>query len=207
MNPSSRFIGAAGAAQIAERVRNRNRRSRMRAPIVVDILVHSPLWNAHRTSKAMLRRAIGEAACAVSDIESEVAVVLTDDSAMRTLNRNWRSKDVATNVLSFPASDNHPVRPAATGRRGNDRRARKAGGAASFLGDIVIAYETLQREARAEHKRFTHHLAHLVVHGYLHLVGYDHQAAAHAHEMEELESAILARLDVPNPYIEHGVQR
>ena len=69
-----------------------------------------------------------------------------------------------------------------------------------LLGDIVIAYETTQREARAECKPFAHHLAHLAVHAYLHLVGYDHKADPEAEAMEEMETVILARLDVPDPY-------
>jgi len=70
-----------------------------------------------------------------------------------------------------------------------------------LLGDIVIAYETLAREARAERKRFDHHLAHLAVHGFLHLCGYDHESDRQAATMERLETAILARLGVPDPYI------
>ena len=81
--------------------------------------------------------------------------MLTDDSAIRLLNRDWRGIDAATNVLSFPAN--------------------RAGGAPPFIGDIVLAYETIAREARAEHKPFAHHTAHLAVHGFLHLLGYDHE--------------------------------
>lgn len=158
------------------------RRVRRRRP-TVDIVIESPLWRAQRNAKALLRRAIGAAASTVSTTEGEVAVVLTDDSAIRSLNRDWRCKDVATNVLSFPAT-----------------RARDADGAPRLLGDIVIAYETTEREARAERKLFAHHLAHLAVHGFLHLAGYDHAADDEADAMERLETAILARLDVPNPY-------
>jgi probable rRNA maturation factor len=157
---------------------------RRRAPPTVDILVASPLWTPHRSVKALLRRAIGEAASMVSTTEGELAIVLTDDSAMRTLNRDWRSKDAATNVLSFPAKEPR-------GARGTPR----------LLGDIVIAYETTEREARAKHKRFAHHLAHLAVHGFLHLAGYNHAADDEADAMERLETAILARLELPNPYI------
>ena len=123
----------------------------------------------------------------VSASEGEVAVVLTDDCAIRALNRDWRSKDAATNVLSFPARESRAVR-----------------GAPCLLGDIVIAFETTEREARAEHKPFVHHLAHLAVHGFLHLAGYDHEADDEADAMERLETAILARLDMPDPYIARG---
>jgi probable rRNA maturation factor len=155
-----------------------------RASPVIDIVIESPLWQRERKAKSLLRRAITAAASAVSPIDGELAVVLTDDTAIRVLNRHWRCKDTATNVLSFPA--------------GQMRRTR---GAPRLLGDIVIAYETTEREARAGDKPFTHHLAHLAVHGFLHLAGYDHAADDEADAMEKLEVAILAELDVPNPYI------
>ena len=159
-------------------------RSPLRRPaLAVDIVVESPLWKAQRGADAMLRRALA-AAAALAPSEGELAVVLTDDSAIRALNRDWRGKDAATNVLSFPAKEARP-----------DRRAPR------LLGDIVIAYETVAREAAAEGKPFIHHLAHLAVHGFLHLVGYDHEANEDADAMEGLEIAILARLDVPNPYL------
>jgi probable rRNA maturation factor len=159
-------------------------RSPLRRPaLAVDIVVESPLWKAQRGADAMLRRALAAAAALVPS-DGELAVVLTDDAAIRALNRDWRGKDAATNVLSFPAKEARP-----------DRRAPR------LLGDIVIAYETVAREAAAEGKPFIHHLAHLAVHGFLHLVGYDHEANEDADAMEGLEIAILARLDVPDPYL------
>jgi probable rRNA maturation factor len=159
----------------------------------VDITVASALWQAEPKAKAILRRAIAEAAFAVAAIEDEVAVVLTDDADIRKLNRVWRRKNCATNVLSFPA------RPAALGSR-LGKTLGPAPRMPGLLGDIVIAYETTEREARAERKPFGHHLAHLAVHGFLHLVGYDHETRHEAETMEALETAILARLDVPDPY-------
>jgi probable rRNA maturation factor len=159
-------------------------RSPLRRPaLAVDIVVESPLWKAQRGADAMLRRALAAAGALVPS-DGELAVVLTDDAAIRALNRDWRGKDAATNVLSFPAKEARP-----------DRRAPR------LLGDIVIAYETVAREAAAEGKPFMHHLAHLAVHGFLHLVGYDHEANEDADAMEGLEIAILARLDVPDPYL------
>jgi probable rRNA maturation factor len=159
-------------------------RSPLRRPaLAVDIVVESPLWKAQRGADAMLRRALAAAAALVPS-DGELAVVLTDDAAIRALNRDWRGKDAATNVLSFPAKEARP-----------DRRAPR------LLGDVVIAYETVAREAAAEGKPFMHHLAHLAVHGFLHLVGYDHEANDDADSMEGLEIAILARLDVPDPYL------
>jgi probable rRNA maturation factor len=149
----------------------------------IEIVIESPLWKRARDTRALLRRAITTAAATISTTDGELAILLTDDSAIRALNRDWRCKDTATNVLSFPA-----------------RETGQARGTPRLLGDIVIAYETTEREARAEHKPFAHHLAHLAVHGFLHLAGYDHAAEDEADAMERLEAAILARLDVPDPY-------
>jgi probable rRNA maturation factor len=167
------------------------RRQRPQAAPALDIIVDSPLWKAQRGVKAVLQRAICEAASMATTSGGELAIVLTDDSAIRTLNRGWRGKDQPTNVLSFPARDNPSASRLAGERRGRVR----------LLGDIVIAYETMAREALAAHKPFLHHLAHLAVHGFLHLVGHDHATDAEADAMEALEIAVLARLDVPNPYV------
>ena len=153
----------------------------------IHIVVASRLWTEQRSVKALLRRAIREAASATSTLMGEIAIVLTDDSAIRALNRHWRGKDAATNVLSFPAGEPRSTR-----------------GIPRLLGDIVIAYETTEREARAEHKPFMNHLIHLAVHGFLHLAGHDHAADDQAAAMERLEAAILARLGVPDPYLARG---
>jgi probable rRNA maturation factor len=108
------------------------------------------------------------------------------DAGIRTLNNNWRGLDKPTNVLSFPA-----LPP--TGPVGPDDPPR-------MLGDIAIAYETTRREADDEQKPFEHHLSHLAVHGYLHLLGYDHENDADAETMESLETEILAQLGIPDPY-------
>jgi probable rRNA maturation factor len=162
----------------------------------VDIMIASELWKAEPKAKTILRRAIAEAACVLRKVEGEVAVVLTDDADIRRLNRVWRGKDVATNVLSFPS----PSRGLASRPRPAFKPTARKSGAPRMLGDIVIAYETAEREARAERKPLRHHLAHLAVHGFLHLVGYDHKTRRDAEAMEALESAILSRLDVPDPY-------
>jgi probable rRNA maturation factor len=154
---------------------------RTRPAPAIDILIESPRWRAAPDAAAALRRAIGAAADSV-DIPAgaALAIVLTDDAAMRALNGRWRGRAEPTNVLSFPAAD----------------RAARDGA----LGDIAIAYETTAREAEAEGKRFTDHLAHLAVHGLLHLLGYDHQSADEADGMERLERMILARLGIADPY-------
>jgi probable rRNA maturation factor len=142
------------------------------------------LWRRQSRASVIVRNAIAAAAKAVSTPHAELAILLTDDSAIRALNRKWRKLDAPTDVLSFPAE-------VARARRDLPRH----------LGDIVIAYETTAREAAAQRKPFRHHLAHLAVHGYLHLLDYDHATDREAKKMERLEVAILARLDVPNPYV------
>lgn len=154
--------------------------------IPVDIAIESALWAVEPSAEETVRRAIAAAAETVRALpaaDGEVSVVLTDDAALRTLNRQWRRLDQPTNVLAFPAK---------TLRSGN--------GMPSLLGDIAIAYETTAREASAQDKTLPQHLAHLAVHGFLHLTGYDHDSDAAADEMERLEARILARLGVPDPY-------
>jgi probable rRNA maturation factor len=149
----------------------------------IDIVVESPFWRNEPNAAAVIRRAIGAAAEMADEISqpSELAVMLCDDAAMRELNTRWRGRAEPTNVLSFPAA-----------------------GRTEALGDIAIAYETTAREAEAEGKPFADHLAHLAVHGFLHLLGYDHQSEAEAVAMERLEAAILARLGVADPYAKDG---
>lgn len=154
------------------------------AALSVDILIESPLWTVEPGSEAVLQRAVAAAAGEASSAGSEVAIVLTDDSGIQGLNRKWRGRDEPTNVLSFPA---HPA--SAAGRH---------------LGDIVLAFETLAREAKAQDKPFAHHLAHLAVHGYLHLVGYDHGTDREAEAMERFETRILKGLGIPDPYAPRG---
>ncbi|HEY0223055.1 MAG TPA: rRNA maturation RNase YbeY [Pseudolabrys sp.] len=154
----------------------------------VDIQVASPLWRAQPHAEQTVRAAIAAAAAALSTMDGEVSVVLTDDAAIRSLNRDWRNIDKPTNVLSFPA-------------------AKIAGGGIAMLGDIVIAYETLERECIDESRDFPHHLAHLTVHGFLHLAGYDHQNDAEADDMEALERRIMASLQMPDPYLARDIDR
>jgi probable rRNA maturation factor len=157
---------------------------------MTEVLVVADCWQAEPGAEAVIHRAI-EAAAEVADAdadagEAELAIMLTDDRGIRTLNRNWRGIDKATNVLSFPA-----LQP--TGPAGPDDAPR-------MLGDIAIAYETTRKEADEERKPFDHHLSHLAVHGFLHLIGYDHENDADAEAMESLERDILAQLGIPDPY-------
>ena len=155
---------------------------------ITEVLVVAECWHDAPEAEAVIQRAIVAAAESVdADVgEAELAVMLTDNSGIRTLNGNWRGIDKATNVLSFPA-----LQP--TG-------ARKPGNSPRMLGDIAIAYQTMRREADEEQKPFNHHLSHLAVHGFLHLIGYDHENDADAETMEALEIEILAQLGIPDPY-------
>jgi probable rRNA maturation factor len=156
-------------------------------PASVDVLVESPLWENLPEIEPLVRRVVA-AALPAEQCNCALAVVLTDDRAMRALNARFRGRDAPTNVLSFPA----PPAPRLA--------ASKQSGEPSLLGDIVIAFETAKAEADAEGKELVHHTAHLLVHGVLHLLGYDHQSEAEADAMEARERAILMRLDMPDPY-------
>jgi probable rRNA maturation factor len=184
------IFAAKGAPEI---VPEHNRNSATMAPSalpVTEVLVVAEAWQNEPDAEALVYRAIAAAAEMVDAQtgEAELAVMLTDDSGIRTLNKNWRGIDKATNVLSFPA-----LQP--SGERGTDEAPR-------MLGDIAIAYETTRREADDEQKPFDHHLSHLAVHGFLHLIGYDHEKDQDAEAMESLEREILAQLGIPDPYAE-----
>lgn len=154
--------------------------------ITVDLLVAAGDWPEGEAALTALVETAVAAAAARADAEildgSELSVVLTDDAGIRVLNARHRGIDKPTNVLSFPQDD------------------PDADAYGPLLGDVVIARETVDREAVDGGLPFRHHLAHMVVHGFLHLVGYDHMDDDEAEEMERLETAILAALDIPDPY-------
>jgi probable rRNA maturation factor len=151
----------------------------------IDIMIEAPLWEAVPDLEHVIRRALRTADSVVDKRPRarEVAVLLCDDAAMAELNARWRGENHATNVLSFPAA------PATA-----DAAVRAP------LGDIAVAYETASREAAEQNKQFADHVAHLVVHGFLHLFGYDHLEDAEAERMERLERNILARIGIADPY-------
>lgn len=155
----------------------------------VEVLVQSPEWPRRLRTAAVLARRAVRAALAVEPPAGavELNVVLADNRAVRRLNRDWRGQDKPTNVLSFPAQD---------GAGGP----RLPAGVRAPLGDVVVACGVAAAEAAAQGKRLSAHLAHLVVHGVLHLLGHDHQADAEAERMEALEARILRRLGIANPY-------
>jgi probable rRNA maturation factor len=179
---------ARGAPEaISERERNSKAMALSALP-VTEVLIVADGWQSEPDAEAVIQRAVAIAAQMVeTDVgDAELAVMLTDDAGIRTLNGNWRGIDKPTNVLSFPA-----LQP--TGTRGGDDAPR-------MLGDIAIAFETTRREADHEQRPFDHHLSHLAVHGFLHLIGYDHEKDDDAEAMEALETEILAQLGIPDPY-------
>src|SRR3979490_1274398 len=182
-NPAAESVLGA----ISGRKRSSGAMARCRLPVTEWLFVADG-WQPDPAAEAVIHRAIGAAAETVNAGlgEAELAVMLTDDAGIRTLNSHWRGVDKPTNVLSFPA-----LQP--TGPGGPDDAPR-------MLGDIAIAYETTRKEADDEQKPFDHHLSHLAVHGFLHLIGYDHEKDDDAEAMETLEQEILTHLGIPDPY-------
>ncbi len=152
-----------------------------------DILIEDDRWLDALADSAALALACRRAALAFEPrLAAGATLLLADDATLKDLNLRFRGKDMPTNVLSFPAFP--ALQPV------------QAGGDAGFVGDIAIAYETCEREADALSVGFRDHLAHLIVHGLLHLVGYDHEKDDDADQMEQLETRILAAIGVADPY-------
>jgi len=160
--------------------------------IAIDFSVESALWDSIANVEEIVTTAVTTAVAAAGlrhAPNAELSVVLTDDAGIRSINAAWRQMDKPTNVLSFPQAP--PGRVAK----------------APMLGDIILAYETLDREAIEAGRPLPQHLTHLTVHGLLHLFGYDHETDAEAEAMEAMEIAILARLGIESPYAEAPLQR
>jgi probable rRNA maturation factor len=139
-----------------------------------NLLIEDPRWRTHRGLQARLKNA-AETARKAAKLKGGFTILLAGDKKLRALNRDFREQDKPTNVLSFPGTDD-------------------------YGGDIAIAYGVTSREARAAGKNFADHAVHLVVHGVLHLAGYDHETPKDAKLMEPLEVKILKRLGIADPY-------
>lgn len=159
----------------------------------IDIMVDSDAWSAVEDLPSVVRRSI-EAAVETGGFDwpkgAELSVLFCDDAAIRVLNRTWRGIDKPTNVLSFPAGE-----PAQDGAGLPHQPSGPR-----LLGDIAVAFETTRREAEHDGKPLADHLSHLLVHGFLHLLDHDHENEADASLMETLETSILARLGIADPY-------
>lgn len=154
----------------------------------IDVVHDGGDWSTVADAENLVRRAAREAASALHLGRSEVCVALSEDAQVAELNGAYRGKPAPTNVLSFPAGPSIPIDD-------NDPQ---------FLGDVVLALETLQREAAELGLSIEHHMQHLVVHGLLHLLGYDHTTEEEAQVMESLEVGILERLGIADPYAAAG---
>ena len=153
----------------------------------LDILVEAGDWPPESELRALAEEALGAALAALGGLvpplslatgeePAELSILFTDDAAIQRLNAQYRGKDKPTNVLSFPQASG------------------------PLLGDIVLAWETVSREAALAEKLLRAHMAHLIVHGFLHLIGFDHEAEEDAEEMEALERAALRRMGIADPY-------
>ena len=150
---------------------------------IVEIAIEADDWARYPSVEALARATVDACVAeADADIEEgdELSLLLCDDARIHELNRDFRGIDKPTNVLSFPASP-------APGQ--------------TTLGDIAIAFETVAREAAEEGKTFLDHYAHMVAHGFLHILGYDHEDDREAEIMEARERAILKRLGIADPYL------
>jgi len=163
--------------------------------VAIEVIAESPEWiTAVPRREGLCARAAAAAFGAVQPNTkgAEASVILTDDARVRLLNNAYRGCDEPTDVLSFPILGEGGIAVSSTQNQ------------PVLLGDIVIAFETAATDAAAWNKTLSDHLSHLVVHGMLHLCGYDHLAEAEANEMERLETRILAGLGVSDPYAEGG---
>ena len=153
----------------------------------IDICIRDENWRQIPGPERFIRKIITAAQGLCETPEAfEMSIVLDSDLAVQALNRDFRGKDAPTNVLSFPGYDGAALLP----------------GQPAPLGDIILAHETLTREAGAQGKSLEQHLAHLLIHGFLHLLGYTHENDSEARIMEAKERAIMQQLGFPDPYIE-----
>ncbi len=150
-------------------------------PLSVDVRIADARWDSLGDLPALAARVLGHAAGHMTT-GGELSLLLTTDAEMHALNKQWRGLDKPTDVLSFPSED--PEIP----------------GQLQYLGDIAIGYETSRQDAEAMGRPIEGHLSHLMIHGFLHLLGYDHIEPDDAKVMEPLEAQILAGLGWPDPY-------
>lgn len=158
----------------------------------IEISVQDPEWekmgDIHDIIKLVAKTALNSAILPkeVIDRDMEISIVLANDDLVQVLNREYRQKDKPTNVLTFATLDEEEIPTAGI----------------LNLGDVILSYQTIEREAQEQGKFPMDHIKHLTVHGVLHLLGYDHQEDDEANDMETLEIRILEQLGVQNPYTE-----
>ena len=140
----------------------------------ITLVVEDQNWRSHRGIQTRVKQ-VADAARKAVKLKGDFTILLADDKKLRALNRDFRDKDKPTNVLSFPGGD-------------------------AYAGDIAIAYGVTRKEAKESDKGFADHVTHLVINGVLHLAGYDHERSKDAKVMEPLETRILAKLGIADPY-------
>jgi probable rRNA maturation factor len=153
-----------------------------------DILVEDPRWTATLDLQLLVDRVIDAALSAIDAANgepAEISLLFADDARISLLKGAWLGKNAPTNVLSFPAAEGG--RSSAADQR--------------FLGDMILSFDTIRRESEAEGKPFEAHLAHMIAHGFLHLMGYDHIDDEEANVMEAMESRVLLTLGMPDPWL------
>lgn len=148
-------------------------------PYLIDIIVADSSWDSKKIESLVHDVAVKTLGFLDVPADKDICIKLSSDAEIKELNKIYRNKNTSTNVLSFPALalSHQPT-----------------------LGDIILAFETVEKEAIAQHKKFDHHLAHLIVHGVLHLLGYDHEKESDALKMEALESQLLEFFTIKDPY-------
>lgn len=167
--------------------------------INIDIIAKSKKWQEYENYERKIEEICQELVLltklkSLDKTELEISISLVSNAQIKKINAEFRDKDKPTNVLSFPALDEELIREIGLKKLiKNDPYL--------FLGDIIIAYETVHKESLAQKKNFTNHLTHLILHSILHLIGYDHEDDEMAEEMEKLEIKILKKLNIKNPYL------
>jgi probable rRNA maturation factor len=169
--------------------------------IHIDIVTKSKKWSAEKNIDNFIEKTCQTLIPLTDlkkilkkDFELELSISLVSDQQIKKINSGFRDKNKATNVLSFPALDENLIREIGLKKAVEPNKYL-------FLGDIIIAYETVKKESLAQKKKFRNHLIHLILHSILHLIGFDHEDEKMAEEMESLEIKILKKINIKNPYI------
>ncbi len=165
--------------------------------VKTDIIIAEKLWkkdpNISKKIKSLIKIIVPQTSLAQLKTATEISILLTNDTQIQELNKNYRQKNKPTNVLSFPLLDGKKI------KNGNFNKLDLSADYLA-LGDIVISYQTVLKESEEQNKTFENHLTHLIIHSLLHLIGFDHEQERMAKIMEDLEVEILQKMGIKNPY-------
>lgn len=167
--------------------------------ININLITEEKLWLNQdkliaKRIKSLLKKIIPQTPLQKIIGNIEISVLLTGDKKIQELNKNYRNKNKATNVLSFPLLDSKKI------KNGNLQKL-DLNNELLVLGDIILSYKTIKKEAEEQNKNFDDHLTHLLIHSLLHLIGFDHENSKDAKIMEGLEIKILSEMKIKNPYL------